>query len=232
VELQVFGNGNDENVKNGDTTLATTPKLESCFDASAGVAIGVAVEEAVTASLLPLAGLHVLRCRAVEDMEVTEDDTIHSHRHDQTTAATSRLTEPSYSNKRVAIHPVTGEKVELDMEKIDWKNEKSFQEWTLPPEEAILKLQEQGLISPTVNHFLAAPCRRYSTKEPSNPTQPPPHPPSRLSAKDYYRLWGKRHNVNPNILASNAQVFSPFLHPVHPEEFNRSQTSYVNQKPY
>jgi hypothetical protein len=80
-------------------------RLDQAFDDSALVAIGMILEEMITASMLPLAGLHVRRCRELEGTTETVNLDNHSGQKSATT------------------------------DTVD-----SFHEWTLPPEEAVMKL--------------------------------------------------------------------------------------------
>lgn len=101
--------------------------LNRAFGDSAMVAIGMLVEEMVTASLLPLAGLHVLRCRELE--EASSD-------------------EPIAVNRQSSLHPVSGKVVQTLQPSKFRKEDNAFQEWTLPPEEALHKLYMDGRFQP------------------------------------------------------------------------------------
>ncbi|KAL3925028.1 MAG: hypothetical protein SGILL_000670 [Bacillariaceae sp.] len=190
-------------------------RIDSCFGASTAVATSMALEDAITASLLPLAGLHVLRCRAMEDMMVSEQD----DDNDGVAGHASTHSQPTYSRQRTATHPITGEKVELDMEKIAWRTESPFQEWTLPPEEAIMKLLEQGLLHDnntklSANHFLAEPSRQFHTDDSiqdSDAQQQQQRDLSALPLRERTKLFAKRNNINANVIASNLEVFSMFM---------------------
>ena len=106
------------------------PELTGSFGTSALVALGMVLEEMMTANLLPLAERHVRRCRELEKEEEARGE---------------------------------GKAVDNNMQ----KEKRSFQEWTLPPEEAIYNLMVhsnpvadstgQGLL-PT-----ALPPTRFST---------------------------------------------------------------------
>lgn len=101
--------------------------LNHAFGDSAMVAIGMLVEEMVTASLLPLAGLHVLRCRELE--EASSD-------------------EPIAASRQASLHPVSGKVVQTLQPSKFRKEDNAFQEWTLPPEEALHKLYMDGRFQP------------------------------------------------------------------------------------
>ncbi|KAG7363020.1 hypothetical protein IV203_026380 [Nitzschia inconspicua] len=182
------------------TEHASMKAAESRLGDSAAVVVGMAVEDAITASLLPLAGLHVLRCRALEHMAETEDSDSF----------------PAECNKiQTAVHPVTGESVTLNMEQIAWKTENAFDEWTLPPDEAIMKLLEQGLTSNPSHHFLAEPCRQLETGSPAETEGLVSSTPSSANIIEAERimLWSKRLNVAPSIIAANPEVMQIFMNP-------------------
>ena len=149
------------------------------LDLSGAVAMGATLEEMITSSLLPLAGLHVLRCRAIEDVQSGQQE---NHDYDQECQhakdmrkekmasqvkedqepsllsihmATIRDHHPvnedfsNFSQERWVRHPITNELVKIDLRHVKWKDENVWEEWTLPPEEAIIKLLEQGMLPPT-----------------------------------------------------------------------------------
>jgi hypothetical protein len=101
--------------------------LNHAFGDSAMVAIGMLVEEMVTASLLPLAGLHVLRCRELEEASSDEPITV---------------------NRQNSLHPVSGKVVQTLQPSNFRKEDNAFHEWTLPPEEALHKLYMDGRFQP------------------------------------------------------------------------------------
>ena len=171
----------------------------SCTD-SAAVAIGMALEEAVTASLLPLAGLHVLRCRALEDMTINEgqDGVTQSPLVD---CSTVTMAASSYSKERRCIHPISGQGVSLDLDKIKWKQDNPFDDWTLPPEEAIMKLLDQGMIDPFTNNFLSEPSRIFNSNAQTQKNQ----------QNDVNTMWSKRYNVSPEMIAFNQELFGIFM---------------------
>jgi hypothetical protein len=98
------------------------------FETSALVAIGLLLEEMITASLLPLAELHVIRCRELENIE-------------QADLESDEIPDPN----AVVQGPICGEKVVKKQMLLD-PTEKAFDEWTLPPEEAMMKLLDQNFI--------------------------------------------------------------------------------------
>ena len=95
-------------------------KASASLAESGEVAAGMALEDMVTAALLPLAELHVLRCRELETKT------------------------PRKGTKRRRC-PVTEGEIDIETSLLH-PSETSFQQWTLPPEEAILKLLEQGVL--------------------------------------------------------------------------------------
>lgn len=99
--------------------------LNEAFDTSAIVAIGMFIEEMLTTAMLPIAGLHVLRCRELENKP--GEDGGHY--------------EPL--GEKVAHHPVTGEKVIYDTRRIDL-TVGAFNTWTMPAEKAMYKVLEEG----------------------------------------------------------------------------------------
>ena len=211
--LQQLGQ-NDCNIKNYKKN-----NLES-FDTSAAVAMGMYLEECITASLLPLAGLHVLRCRAIETMASAEiefgtipaptrsNNNNNDNDNDENPIPNVYNVDDddSYALKQTVLHPITGGKVHLDMNKIQWKDEKSFEEWTLPPEEAILKLREQEILSKkTSYHFVPDASRSWSrsvTEETNHGNE---------AEKDQISSFAMRHNVNPSAVAANREIFDIFM---------------------
>lgn len=177
-------NGGKGSKRKRKSAEARNPK--SLLNDSAGVAMGMYLEECITASLLPLAGLHVLRCRALAAMESAE-------------------TEFGVANARSTTHPITGEKVELDMNNhIRWKEEESFQEWTLPPEEAILKLMEQGVLSNDALYQFVPNASRFCTSTGSGEVL---HPGSSIDIASLANLC----KVDPSVISANREIFNIFL---------------------
>jgi hypothetical protein len=171
---------------------------ESRLDDSAAVAIGMALEDSITASLLPLAGLHVLRCRALEDMAVTEETTSYPM---------------DYSKWQSAFHPITGRLVQLNMERILWKTEKASDEWTLPPDEAIMKLLEQGMISKNTTYFLANASRKINIGS-EDPRTDSSASLSDVSYTEDIHMWSKLLNVSPSVIHANPDLIGVFM--THP----------------
>ena len=108
-------------------------KLENRFSDSALVATGMLVEEMITASLMPLAGYHVMRCRELET------------RHEK--AAAEGSDKASTIDRRPLVHPVTGKVMQSDKILVN-PLAMSSEEWTLPPDEAVMRLLEQDAIPP------------------------------------------------------------------------------------
>lgn len=102
------------------------PDMERRFDHSALVAIGMFLEEMITASLLPLAGCHVMRCR---ELEARSSETY--------------LQESGFAKSE--IHPITGQNVgKLIAQKQQAGDANDvYEEWTLPPEEALQKVAKE-----------------------------------------------------------------------------------------
>jgi hypothetical protein len=63
-----------ENASNGTETEMDNDACWESLDTSALVALGVIVEEMLTASLIPLAEMHVHRCRHIEDHQVSSEE--------------------------------------------------------------------------------------------------------------------------------------------------------------
>ena len=89
--------------------------LYESMDTSALVALGMVWEDAITASLLPLARQHVARCRRLEQQKPSE------------TASPSPNDMSNRSEGEARMDP--------------------FQEWTLPPEQAIWRLAQEDASS-------------------------------------------------------------------------------------
>jgi hypothetical protein len=87
--------------------------LYESMDTSALVALGMVWEDAITASLLPLARQHVARCRRLEQQKLSE------------LRSTNDMSNRSEEEARMD----------------------PFQEWTLPPEQAIWRLAQEGVNS-------------------------------------------------------------------------------------
>ena len=110
----------------------------------------------------------------------------------------------SFRNDRTVPHPITGELIKLDMEnQIRWKEENAFQEWTLPPEEAILKLVEQGVLSKDSPYQFVPDASRSWTSTPSNEV-------SNRGTLDI-KTWAKSCNVSPKVVSANSEIFDVFL---------------------
>ena len=179
---------------------------------SAAVAMGIYLEECITASLLPLAGLHALRCQALEAMESAESELgimpvasfISDKDDNKDRLSKVRDNMPAYVLQQTVPHPITGEKVKLDMNnQIRWKEEKAFHQWTLPAEEAILKLSEQGvLLSDSPYHFVPNASRSYmSTRGNQVPNR---------RALDI-ASWAKSYKVNQRAFSANREICDIFL---------------------
>ena len=166
-----------ENEKRNSNPHAST--AVKALDLSGVVAMGATLEEMITSSLLPLAGLHVLRCRAIEDIQSGQqehhdfDQQFQNAKHmrkEKLAAQVKEDQEPAslnvhmatvpehhpvnddfsnFSRERWVRHPITNELVKIDLRHVKWKDENVWEEWTLPPEEAVMKLLEQGMLPPT-----------------------------------------------------------------------------------
>jgi hypothetical protein len=119
--------------------------LYASFEDSALVAIGMIMEEIITASLLPLAGCHVLRCQQLE-AKPSKDETL-----------LAPIAEVSLS------HPISCQPMKVDPRNLS-ENETAFTAWTLPPEEAMLKLVSQGVIPDTGIPLVRDPIRSCGSR--------------------------------------------------------------------
>jgi len=199
------------------------------FGDSAAVATGIFLEECLTASLLPLAGLHVLRCRAIETMTSAEiefgtmptfNTNIMNNNdvHPDPKVYNGGDDDDTYALKQTVLHPITGEEIHLDMNKIRWKDETAFEEWTLPPEEAILKLREQEMLSKEkLYHFVpdaSRSSRRLATDERNHRKKAANHC---LNASvstvesDRFTTFAMRYNVDSSLVAANQEIFDIFM---------------------
>jgi len=198
------------------------------FDDSAAVATGIFLEECLTASLLPLAGLHVLRCRAIETMKSAEIEfgTMPAITSNKMNNNDDHLDPNVYNGdnddmcalEQTVLHPITGGEIHLDINKIRWKDEKAFEEWTLPPEEAILKLREQGmLLKEKLYHFVpdaSRSLRRPATDERDHFEKAADHC---LNAsfstveRDRFATFAMRYNVDSSLVAANQEIYDIFM---------------------
>jgi hypothetical protein len=176
--------------------------LNHAFDASAMVAIGMLVEEMVTASLLPLAGLHVLRCRELEDASSDE---------------------PIDQDRQSKIHPISGQVVQTLRPSSFRKEDNSFQEWTLPPEEALHKLYMDGRFQPDTFPTVTRPtCRINPRFQPDSSLK---HR-NRFKRDNFCRIRPESmaldsliaanhfiftHHLNPKLVRDNMDFFGLFL---------------------
>lgn len=159
-------------------------KLLQTFDESALVAIGMVLEEMITASLLPLAGLHVVRCRQLErSLENTTDDTMNGPPQGQ----------------GLLSHPITGQAILVRGTNVKTK-ENPFEEWTLPPEEAMLKLLEQGLVPKEGVPLLRKPAHRASGVSTQDARRQLP-----------IQSWLQEQGLQPDLVDHNKELFKLFL---------------------
>jgi hypothetical protein len=187
-------------------------KLHQSFGESALVAIGMILEEMLTASLLPLAGLHVQRCRELEKVHSEEE------------------------TESLLLNPINGQSIPSHQTNIN-ETETPFQEWTLPPEEAMFKLLEQGMVpregvplvrEPTRATAAAAGAeesvedrRKESIRNWLESQMVPrvgregPAAGAREtvedSRKESLRNWLKSQELDPDLVAKNREVFRLFL---------------------
>ena len=209
--------------------------IESPFKDSVAVAMSMYLEESLTASLLPLAGLHVLRCRALEAMtsaetevcpmpEASFDNNIDDSKQRRRREIHNN-NDPAFALQTTVPYPITGQQVKMDMNcQIRWKEENAFQEWTLPPEEAILKLMEQGILPNDFPYqFVPDACRSWipahlHEANHRNRNELPNGSPSNDSIgscthddNNHVAMWAKNYKVNPRVLSANREIFDIFL---------------------
>jgi hypothetical protein len=165
-------------VERASKAPAIPEKLFEKFGTSALVAIGMALEETLTASLLPLAGLHVLRCRELENDTSVENEY---------EGPTPPCCEP---------HPITGKAIRYDTSNVD-KTESPFQEWTLPPEEAMMKLLQQEMVPTKYIPFVLDPTRSTATGS--------------ISSEQSIRNWCQAQQLDPDTVGKNKELFRLFL---------------------
>jgi hypothetical protein len=155
------------------------------FDTSAMVAIGIILEDILTASLLPLAGCHVLRCRQLES-KPTVDETL--------------LAPPSEINVN---HPISNQPIKFDPRNLS-DDESAFVAWTLPPEEAILQAARQGTLPDTGIPLLRDPVRSLANPSSDNFELV-------LGQDVIRRLFAKSNEKDENFLSSNKDLLDIFL---------------------
>ena len=163
-------------------------KLYRSFGDSALVAIGMILEEMLTASLLPLAGLHVLRCRELENK--------HSSGEDAETHV------PSLEENRLLLNPINGQAIESRCTVLKGA-ETPFEEWTLPPDEACFKLLEQGFMPRNGVPLVQEPTREMPASVVNG---------AKLDRQETsIRNWMETQEVDPNFVAENSEVFRLFI---------------------
>lgn len=155
------------------------------FDTSALVAVGMIMEEILTASLLPLAGCHVLRCREL-DSKPGMDDALH------VPLAEIKLE-----------HPISKQPITFDPRNLP-DDESTFSAWTLPPEEAILQAAKHGMFPDTGIPLLQDPIRLAS-----NPSLEKSEV---VKAEDVIRrLFANINEKNKKFLSSNNDLLGLFM---------------------
>jgi len=137
--------------------------LFEAFDQSALVALGMLLEEMVAASLLPIAELHVKRCRQLEEQD----------------ASSISLT---------------------------------FQEWTLPPEEAIMNVINDTKSTRVHNASLPTAIPPTRTAVPDAPKWNLLNTPLTETRNQQAGLtWCQSHRLDPSFVADNMDIFGMFL---------------------
>lgn len=163
--------------------------LAETFDTSALVAIGMMIEDIVTASLLPLAGCHVLRCRELES-KLSPDEAL--------------LAPPT---EVTLTHPVSTQPIKFDPRNLP-DDESSFKAWTMPPEEAIMQIARHGMLpeagipllrDPTTTHVSGKPSARNGST-------------GRRTNKDVVQqFFSVKTKLNEEFLSSNQELVDVFL---------------------
>jgi len=113
------------------------------FHHSSAVAIAMLAEEAITASLLPLAKRHVQRCRALEDVISTEHETI-KEEEDDDDVLRKKAKKHDDDHDDYGVEEEEEEETTADPQErerlVRQARQQASEQWTLPPEEAIQKL--------------------------------------------------------------------------------------------
>lgn len=171
---------------------AKEKRLYESFHHSAAVAVGILAEEMMTATLLPLAQRHVKRCRQLES-KIT-DVVIHS-----------TSTEADHELARV----------------VQRARDHVFQEWTLPPEEAIVNLL---FPVPTTTPATDDPWCREGLARARPPTKssvpgalgtsfllnmPEPGARERIA----FSVWCRSHQLDSKFVQDNMDLFGVLLPP-------------------
>ena len=112
---------------NNCETATTTKQNNHTMHVSAYVAVGMAVEEALTTRLMPLAKAHVERCRRLE-RKAHDDDHAAERRREES------ITKTQSSHKKLKL-----------LKRLAAAKD-SFDAWTLPPAEAVMQLARDGTI--------------------------------------------------------------------------------------
>ena len=136
--------------------------LFEAFDQSALVALGMLLEEMITASLVPIAELHVKRCRRLEEQ--------------------------------------------------DSSRSRAFQEWTLPPEEAIMEIinDDHSRQDDEVSLPIALPPTRTAVPDaPKWSLLNLPLTETRNQQAGF--TWCQSQRLDPTFVIDNMDVFSIFL---------------------
>ena len=161
--------------------------LTEKFDTSAIVAIGMILEEILTASLLPFAGCHVLRCRQLESKPSTKD-------------AAKILAQPCEVKLK---HPISNQPITFDPRNLS-DEESAFVAWTLPPEEAILQSARQGMLPDTGIPLVRDPIRCSIC--------PSPGTFELVQARSaIQRLFAKINKKDEHFLSANRDLLNIFL---------------------
>ena len=156
-------------------------RLIKTFDDSAAVAIGMLLEESITASLLPLAELHVIRCRQLENER--EDNSFQTNLH--------TVTGTSCTVNGHAGRPCNAEC--------------PFDQWTLPPEEAIQRSVSELRTESTMGSPTAVPPARWLDKDSKSSAS------SNSPMIDAVQTWCRTHGLSLSLVNNNMDIFKIFL---------------------
>lgn len=126
------------------------PSLDDAFDTSAILATAISVEEMMTSSMMPLAGLHAARCRELETVSGPQGGVFEA------------------SHEKVVRHSVTGAKIAYDSRLVD-RTASAFDSWAMPVEEALCALLEQGFCSENDMSMISYPDAVLEVSEEGNP---------------------------------------------------------------
>lgn len=167
AKVMVQGKPENPNISKAKVMEESLECILESFDTSASVALGMVLEEMITANLLPLAEAHVQRCRQLEQQE------------EQLKPVSPRPENPS------------------------------FQEWTLPPEEAIFNIITSSLTSDSSGNLPSAcpPTRSILANMPQGED----------TGQEAAAKFCKRHDLKSRFVQKNMDIYKWFLPTAPPD---------------